>query len=373
MADSKEIQSTPGVASVPFGSNAIRLTGRQWAAAGFLTILVLLSLPAIWRHFEPFTPGPDYRIPYELSNDYWMYARYGDWAAEQSQTLVLGDSVIWGEYVTPDTTLSHHLNQQAEHEQFINLGVNGTHPVVMAGLLRYYGGALRGRRIILQYNPLWMSSPERDLQSGKETRFNHPKLAPQFRVDIPCYRASYPERIGIVIERYLPFRGWANHLSVCYFDNNAVAAWAMEHPYANPFRQITFELPTPSNALRHDPVSWAQSGIPQVKFAWVDAASSLQWRFFRETVDLLRRRGNHVFIVVGPFNEHMIHPESKAPYEAVKASIEEWLRAQKLPCLMAPVLPSELYADASHPLSEGYARLAGQILASPAYQGMAAS
>jgi len=372
MADLKEIQPAPGVASVPFGSNAIRLAGRQWAVAGFLTILVLLGLPAIWGYFEPFAPGPDYRIPYELSNDYWMYARYGAWAAKQSQTLVLGDSVIWGEYVTPDTTLSHHLNQQAEHERFINLGVNGTHPVVMAGLLRYYGGAIRGRRIILQYNPLWMSSPERDLQSAKETRFNHPKLAPQFRVDIPCYRASYPERIGIVIERYLPFRGWANHLSICYFDNSAVAAWAVEHPYANPFRQITFELPAPSNALRHDPVSWTQSGIPQVKFAWVDAGSSLQGRLFRETVDLLRRRSNQVFVLVGPFNEHMIHAESKAPYEAIKASIEEWLRAQEVAYLMAPVLPSDLYADASHPLSEGYAQLAGQILDSPAYRNMAA-
>ncbi|UCD51798.1 MAG: hypothetical protein JSW27_04025, partial [Phycisphaerales bacterium] len=37
----------------------------------------------------------------------------------------------------------------------------------------------------------------------------------------------------------------------------------------------------------------------------------------------------------------------------------------------ASVLPSGLYADTSHPLAEGYASLAQQLLETPAFQSLA--
>ena len=38
-------------------------------------------------------------MPHELSNDYWLFQRYADLAAAQSDMVILGDSVVWGEYV----------------------------------------------------------------------------------------------------------------------------------------------------------------------------------------------------------------------------------------------------------------------------------
>src|SRR5947207_1553612 len=83
-------------------------------------------------------PACDYRIPYPLSGDYWLY----QWRLEQirpSSVPVLGDSVIWGEYVRPDGTLTHFLNRESgQPDRFVNIGVNGVFPLAMEGLIREY-------------------------------------------------------------------------------------------------------------------------------------------------------------------------------------------------------------------------------------------
>jgi hypothetical protein len=95
----------------------------------------------------------------------------------------------------------------------------------------------------------------------------------------------------------------------------------------------------------------------------VDPEKSLQLQFFRKTVEVLQRRGNHVFVLVGPFNEHMLQEKSKAGYFKLKNAVKAWLHEKQIPYLAPEPLPSELYADASHPLAEGYELLAQQVLA----------
>jgi hypothetical protein len=96
--------------------------------------------------------------------------------------------------------------------------------------------------------------------------------------------------------------------------------------------------------------------------------TSLQWRAFRETVADLLRRHNSVLVVVGPLNEHMLLPESRARHQQLLAQVRNWLDEQQVPHVTPSLLPSEEYADASHPLSTGYQRLAAEIRASEAYQ-----
>src|SRR2546426_10985506 len=122
------IPPVPGT-DVPFGVNEVRLNAGQWlAAAGIIAVVVLLT-PRLWTHIERFDTGPDYRIPYDLSKDYWLYSRRMRQVSAPDQIIVLGDSVIWGEYVAPDGTLSHFLNREAgTSERFINGGLNGLFP-----------------------------------------------------------------------------------------------------------------------------------------------------------------------------------------------------------------------------------------------------
>ncbi len=351
----------PPVTDVPYGSHLIRLSLKEWLIAAVFLLAIYFGLPALWNQFEPLKIGPDYRIPYALSNDYWIFQRYVHSLREQEDLFVLGDSVIWGEYVTPDQTLSHCLSKKEKESQFANVGINGIHPVALAGLVEYYGQSISRQPVILHCNPLWMSSPRHDLQSEKEFSFNHPRLVSQFYPNIPCYRASFSERASIVAERVFPFLLWVRHLQIAYFNNLDIPSWTIEHPYANPLEQIEETEFLPEDDLRHGHGSWEERGIQKQDFPWVELTSSFQWRYFQNTLQTLIRRDNRVFVVVGPFNEHMMTEESLRLYQTVKSGIKDWLESTNSNYWIPDVLPSEYYADASHPTQEGYALLAEKL------------
>jgi hypothetical protein len=64
----------------------------------------------------------------------------------------------------------------------------------------------------------------------------------------------------------------------------------------------------------------------------------------------------------------MLTAESAATYDVIKTHIQQWLAANHVPYLVAAPLPSDLYADSSHPLADGYALLAQQLASSSAFQ-----
>lgn len=368
--DSSNSNSPPNelVEGVPFGSNTIRLTIREWGIVLAIVLLVVTVLPSVWKAWERFEPGPDYRVPHALSNDYWVYERLVKHASDGNRILFIGDSVIWGEYVAPDQALAHALNEQFGSERFVNGGLNGSHPLALEGLVRYYTQRITNRRVILHCNLLWMSSPERDLQTKKAVSFNHPQLLPQLMRKIPAYKASASDRLGTVFDRAVPFRVWVHHLRVVDFEGLDLHTWSLEHPYENPLGRIEREIPAPSTELRHRPISWTERGIEQQDLPWIDLDTSLQWQAFRKTVHVLRKRKNQVFVIVGPFNEHLLVDDSREKYGALRQLVEQWLSREDIPCYVPPVLPSSEYGDLSHPLSAGYVRLAESILANPTFQ-----
>jgi hypothetical protein len=351
-------------------SHYVRLSGGQWliVAAALLTLVGLG--PFVWDHIDGFNPGGDYRVPYELSNDYWLYHRYCHRVCEQERILVVGDSVVWGHYVEPDQTLSHYLNELSGSNKFVNLGADGTHPAALQGLLRHYAADIHGKTVLLQLNPLWMSSSKHDLQTTKEFRFNHPELVPQFTPKIPCYKALLSARIRIAMRREMPFANWTSHMRAAYFQNLDLAAWTIEHPYDCPIMAMTQKLPEP-RAPERPPQGPSSNKEPRKQdMAWVDLDSSLQWRFFRGAVQLLLERGNKVFVLVGPFNEHMLTDQNKAIYGKLKDGIEAWMQANNIPYLIPAALPPECYVDASHPPAEGYALLAKTLMESPSFKAL---
>ena len=351
----------------PFSSNNVRLSWREWIIAAIVCLAIFRFGPSLWGRIEKFDPGVDYRLPYTLGNDYWLYSRYCRWTCSRYDAVVVGDSVVWGHYVSRDNTLSHYLNQYTGRSCFANLGVDGFHPAALEGLIKYYGRDIYGKKVIIQFNPLWMSSPKHDLQTEKEFHFNHPKLVPQFFPKIPCYKDSFSKRFSAAIERYVPFFGFTSHLRIVYFQNMAPSNWTLDHPYKNPLDAVTLELPASDDKLQEN-VSWTEKGIAQEDFQWVMPAQSLQWRFFRQTIELLKARKNSVFVVVGPFNEHMLKPDSYKTYQKIKSEIQTWLQRNNIAYCVPDMLPSELYRDASHPLGAGYDMLAKQLFENQSFQ-----
>lgn len=357
-------------ANVRFAANDVRLSLRDWFIAVAVIGLGFWIIPAIWRQCEPLNRGPDHRVPYRLGNDYWNYDRTCREACRDESILLVGDSVVWGHYVDTDGTLSHYLNERSsDGRRFDNLGVDGIHPVALAGLIRYYGRAVHDKSVVINCNPLWLSSPRHDLSSNKESQFNHPALVPQFVPSIPSYKAKISERVGTVVARHVPFFGWADHVRIAYFDNDDLTTWTIEHPYLNPAGAVTWKLPSSDEppSPTPDPRPWTEKGIRQITPEWVSLDESLQWRFFRQTVGLLQRRGNQVFVLIGPLNEHMLSTDGLKAYNNIKQQIVAWHVEQGIPHYAPSVLPSEVYADLSHPNAEGYAQLAERMLAQPEF------
>lgn len=369
--------TSPPVAPETRFVNAMRLNARHWLAVAAIVTAVLLGTPPLWKKVERFDAGPDYRIAYPLSKDYWLYERRLQQIAPTS-IAVLGDSVVWGEYVRPDGTLSHFLDEQSGQQgKFVNAGVNGLFPLAFEGLIRHYGEPLRRRKVILHCNVLWMSSPKADLHTEKEERFNHADLVPQFSPRIACYKADPNRRLAVVVERHFTFSQWANHLQVAYFGQKNILTWTLEedgstpprYPNAskNPFAQITLTVPSEPaidpergpTSPRHKP--WSTTGEGSTRFEWVELDQSLQWAAFQRLVRLLQSRGNDVLVLVGPFNEHIMAEENRPAFRRLRDGIADWLAMNHIACVVPEPLPSALYADASHPLTEGYQLLANRL------------
>jgi hypothetical protein len=160
-------------------------------------------------------------------------------------------------------------------------------------------------------------------------------------------------------------------LQQSYYDRTDIPGWTLEHPYDNPFKPITRGLPPSENTLRHAQKPWDKSGIMKQDYPWVDLGSSLQWNAFQRVVELLQQRGNRVFVLVGPFNEHLMTSNSRERYQKVKAGITTWLKEKQVPHIVPSPLPSEQYGDASHPLAEGYKQLAHQLAKESFFQSAA--
>jgi hypothetical protein len=369
----------------PFGATEMRLSARQWLAALGILLAVILATPAIWERAERFDTGAIYRIPYELSRDYWLYARWIKKVAVPGNVIVVGDSVVWGEYVRPEGTLPTFLNQQnLPGIQFVNGGVNGLFPLALEGMLSHYARFPAGQKILLHCNLLWLTSPEADLSSTKEEHFNHSRLVPQFSPRIPSYRADPHERISATIENRVPFLAWTNHLQSAYFEQKSISTWSLAddgadpphypHVRSNPLSQITLSVPQgPADdplrgpeSSRHKP--WSTTGVGTTRFEWIGLDASLQWAAFQRIVRLLRERGIDVFVVVGPFNEHILAPENRPPYLSIRDGVAAWLAHENIPHSTPDPLPTLLYADASHPLTAGYEQLATHIATDPAFR-----
>jgi len=379
MAASKPTPS----ADTPF-VNEVRLNARQWIAATAILIVVMVLTPALWKKLERFQTGADYRIPYPLSEDYWLYERRLQQIAP-TNIAVIGDSVIWGEYVRREGTLSHFLNEQSgQPDKFVNAGVNGMFPLALEGLVRYYGVPLSHRKVILHCNVLWMTSPKADLSTEKEERFNHADLVPQFSPRIPCYKADLNQRLSAIVERHFIFSKGATHLQMAHFGQKSIVNWTLaedgsdppRHPnaYKNPFAQITMTVPTESaddpergpTSPRHKP--WSTSGEGSTRFEWVELDQSLQWAAFQRLVKLLQSRGNDVLVLVGPFNEHILVEENRLTFRRLRNGVVDWLAGNRLQHILPATLPSLLYADASHPLTDGYQILANRLRSDATFQ-----
>lgn len=346
-----------------FSSNTVKLSLREWGVTAVLLAVVLLIIfPGAWRRLERFDTPDDFRLAQRYRDDYWLFSRWARTACKEYPIIFLGDSVIWGRYVGNDSTLPAQLNNLFGKERTANLAIDGLHPVALEGLLKYYGSAISHKKVIVHFNPLWLSSREFDLGGEKEFPIYHPRLLPQWLGRIKSYRQTLEVKAGIIQERCLPYVGLVNHLRLCHLDNKNFSQWVVDNPYRNPFAQISLKIDAGSEKNASETKDWQQRNLAVQNWQWVPLAESFQWKYFVKSVKILQKRGNEVFVMVGPINPHIVTAESLRRYRTLQADVSSWLQQNHIDYFVVPDMASHLYADASHPLKPGYNLISQRML-----------
>jgi len=173
--------------------------------------------------------------------------------------------------------------------------------------------------------------------------------------------------IEAVLEREVRFFSWKEHLNIAYWEGLGLQEWTLENPYSilpGSRGPDSFAGDEPGS----EPVNWRKRGISPEDLPWVEAARSYQWQSFKRTVKLLQSRRNRVFVVLGPFNTHALTGDSRTRYEVLATTMEQWLEKEKIPHYAPRLLPSDMYADLSHPLGDGYREIAKELFGSPSFQ-----
>jgi hypothetical protein len=167
-----------------------------------------------------------------------------------------------------------------------------------------------------------------------------PKEDPQWLTEkIPAYyETKFEERFGIAVRHQFPSFGWVTHMQNVCFGGDDIPAWTVKNPYSVPAVQEFPDLPTDKAPSLAKP--WTTRKIKQVDFQFVPLDKSYQWRYFCQLVELLQSRGNKVFVLVGPYNEHMMKGKAVDLYKnQIKPGMVSYLKEHNIPFLAPEPLP----------------------------------
>ncbi len=352
-------------------SNSIVLTGREWLIILAVFIAASLFVYNGWFRWEKLPVEPDFRSTCwdARMSDYYAYMEWSRYARDHYKILLIGDSVIWGQEVDNNQTISHFLNEELGSEKVANLGIDGLTLAALNGMVTWYGRYLKDTNMIVELNPLWMSSPMRDLR-GK-WHFHHPRLVPQLDRRIKYYK-SLNERVGYLFEHALKLPPFVRHQMVNSFDNKSVAAWLIDHPYKNPLSAITLQSVPMMKEKQGLGTSWEDRKGADKRFdePFLAPSESIQWECFVKALNKLKSRNVNVFVLLGPFNTYNLTEESRGKCFATMDAIKKELDGMGVPYFDSThdLIPSRDYGDGCHALAGGHALLAESMYGDPAFR-----
>ncbi|HNX23189.1 MAG TPA: hypothetical protein PKG60_04025 [Spirochaetota bacterium] len=299
----------------------------------------------------------NYRIPFSLGEDYFLYSRYSKQVASGNTIPVIGDSVIWGHYTDNENTIPARLNRLNTKTAFTNMGLDGIHPAAMNGLMNIYTADFKNRKIIAGVNLLWMSSPRHDLTGPVNSEINHKTLLPQIYPEIPSYKPAFEERVSSLITRAIPFFSWIDHIRLTHFAEKSFYLWTMENPHRSLLEYFSHKEETYMIPDGMQPAKMQEQNID-----WVTTDKSLQWKFMVDTLLSLKKQGNEVAALITPFNTYMMTEKSRKEYFSILAEMEWILRENGITPVIPLILDKKYFADSSHPTAEGYKLIAEDLM-----------
>ena len=140
MSENRKKYRSPQVDAGPL-HNALYLSFREMVIVIPLVLAAAIwLLPYLWEKSEKFDfQEPDFRISYDLRDDYWSYRQWVDDAAENYDVMFVGDSVVWGMYTDNAHTLSHCYNAAKGRGEAANLRYRRSSSGSLEGLMADFG------------------------------------------------------------------------------------------------------------------------------------------------------------------------------------------------------------------------------------------
>lgn len=343
-------------------SIAIPISPRGWIGVIVVTVVFLSCLPRFIRRYEQFEPTPHWRMPTRYAEDLDLTARRLAIARNRGEVIWLGDSVIWGEYARPSETLPASMEKHFPSIRFANLGLEGLHPLALHGLVELFP-PWHDRAVIVHFNPIWMTSPRRDLRVSDVGTINHVALLPQFRRTIPADARSWEERMATWLGREMSLWRWTSHMRMAYFEGRDPVRWMTEHPTQWPaFAEGSASLipdDVPSSRLRRRVVS-----ANALTYEWVAPGESLQFAAFVELLESLARHQVRCYCVVGRLDPARRTSDCLAREAELRDRLREVLERLRIPFHVVSNTAVEM-ADASHPTPAGYQAIAEELAHDP--------
>lgn len=352
-------------------SNEMILSLREW----IITLILFAVLSTViyygWNKWEKYNPGPDHRETCwaEKQSDYWAYNRWIRYARNHYKLMLIGDSVIWGQEVRCDQTITHYINEYYGREIIANLGNDGLFMAGIDGIVKYYGDNLSNANVLLQLSPLWMSNIKRDLRGKEKYQYHHPRLLPLFNSRINYYH-DFNTRLGYFVEHYFRLSTFVRHLMANYYDNKSISGWMMDNPYSNPFAAITFQAAPVMAESQGEGISWEEKKMKLSNDSFLNPSESVQWGFFTDAIKRLQKKNSKVFVMIGPFNQFMFTPESRGRLFTMVNEIKKDLDKMGVPYFdtFRIGLESKMFGDSCHLLKEGHMLIGKKINEDPRFQ-----
>jgi len=312
-------------------------------------IYAMLSLTANYVFTE------NYRVPHRMNEDYYLFKKYSGHLASDNAIQIIGDSVIWGHYVSEDDTLSAYLNKFSKDKKFANMGLEGIYPIAMNGLIRNFS-MLKDKKIIVGFNLLWISSPKHDLSGEPEHNINHKKILPQFYRGIPSYKPDIEDRLTAIISISAPLL-WIEHIKMNYFKEKNFYAWTIENPHNNIMNYFSGN----SNGIYIPPEPMRLTQANKQNIEWVEIEKSIQWKYLLKTISYLKKNGNDIIVLITPFNTYMLTDQSRDKYYSIISDIRKELSGTDINFIIPEIQEKNFFADSSHFTAEGYRAIATEI------------
>lgn len=310
------------------GGGAVYAIAAQFFVILVTTVVVLYAENLVVAAYLPISP----RVTTDFSAGY-LQRELQSLAAHPPQTLLIGDSVLWGYYLPPSATAAAIM--QSRGCECINLAFKGGNPANYYGIaLLLRSNGVHPKNLLLEVNQKVLSQLDMDYSTM------NPSVA---RLSLPLMTQSDRGMLSVSSAQPTPMEHVLSRISSLY----AMRSDIREALYGDS------DSEPPTKRLTAADFAGAYDLSPLT-------SSNVGVHFLKKSVKLLRSSGIHVVAFLTPTNHRLLHDYiDTSAYDANAAYLKNILRSAGAQVVdFDKAIPPSDFFDNDHLTTAGQQRLA---------------